>query len=136
MKSTYEAKINHFSTDKETWEYESNNNSFTGSVPKEFGGSGEGYTPEHLYTLSLLNCYIASLQVIASKSNMDLRASADIEVTLETDKNPPLQEGMIRLKTDTKPRRLKSVAKKALQHCYIHQSVKTKLTIDVNHEEL
>ena len=53
-------------------------------VSAKHGGSDENRTPEHLYTAALLNCFLASFQVIARKSGLaydaiEGRADATVE---------------------------------------------------------
>ncbi len=40
------------------------------AIPPEFDGPGSGYSPEDLFVLALVNCYIATLKVVAEKSKL------------------------------------------------------------------
>lgn len=42
----------------------------TCSIPKEFNGPDIGYSPEDLFTLSLVDCFIATFKVFAKKANV------------------------------------------------------------------
>ena len=44
--------------------------SLTAAIPPEFQGPGGGYSPEDFYALALLNCFMATFRVIASKSQL------------------------------------------------------------------
>jgi organic hydroperoxide reductase OsmC/OhrA len=41
------------------------------NIPPAFGGPGGTYSPEDLYALSLMNCYLATFKYIAEKSRLD-----------------------------------------------------------------
>lgn len=56
------------------------------AIPPEFEGPGAGSSPEDFFVLALLNCYIATLKVVAEKSKLSfemLNGSA----SLTLDKN-------------------------------------------------
>mgnify|MGYP006433976217 CR=1 FL=1 len=58
------------------------------SIPTDFNGPGGGYTPEDLFALSVLNCFIAMFKVHAEKSNLsfsEIKGSA--VVTMDSDPN-------------------------------------------------
>ena len=131
----YTASIDTIADDHETWEATANNQAVQVSVPEEFGGSDDALTPEHLYALSLLNCYVATFRVIAKKSGLDYDdMSADITITLNPDDNPPVSDAEITLVYDgDDDAKTKHVARKARDHCYVHRSVKTQITISFNH---
>lgn len=58
----------------------------TCSIPKEFGGPNSGHSPEDLYLAALMNCYVATLKVIAANSKMSFDALAGHAVlTLDRD---------------------------------------------------
>jgi organic hydroperoxide reductase OsmC/OhrA len=40
------------------------------AIPPEFEGPGGAYSPEDLYVLSLLNCYLATFKFVAEKSRL------------------------------------------------------------------
>ncbi len=56
-----------FDTDK-NWESTAGNQKITCDIPTEFHGKGAGASPEDLYGLALVNCYIATFKVIAKNS--------------------------------------------------------------------
>jgi len=128
MVTTYTASVK--SVEGKQWQSEANTQKVTVSPPKEFGGEANTASPEHLYALSLLNCYIATVKVIARKSNYDLgELSATIHVDLDTSKETPLSNAHIILKPEKNTKKFKHVMRKAKEHCYVHQSVHTDITI-------
>lgn len=131
MMSVYKAQST--STTNKKWVSEANNQEIVVSPPKEFGGEANTASPEHLYALSLLNCYIATVKVIAEKSNYALpNLNTRIEVHLDTDKKEnPLSKATITLNPTQHTKKLQHILKKAKEHCYVHHSVKTKIEITV-----
>ena len=135
MKEEYKASAQE--AEQSRWKSTSNNKELPVSVPKSFGGEGKGLTPEHLYAASLLNCYLATLRVIAQKSNVDIESlGADITATLDTEENPPLKSAQINVSGQPDSKKMRMVAEKARQHCYIHQSVQTEITVMLNDDEI
>lgn len=135
MEYSYEARIAAFNSDRSTWSYEANDTSGTSSVPSDFGGSGQGLTPEHLYALSLLNCYVATLNVVAQKSDATIsHGKASITIDLDTETEPPINKAQISLDVNPEPDTMQHLARKAKEHCYIHHSVKTKVDVTVNED--
>jgi len=131
----FRAEIDDISSADAAWTARSNGQAVTVSEPVSVGGSDDALTPEHLFALSLLNCYVATFRVIAEKSDLTYESmKASITTTLDTDTTPPLKEATITLtyhgEDDAKT---KHVARKARDHCYVHQSVRTDITISFNH---
>jgi organic hydroperoxide reductase OsmC/OhrA len=60
------------------------------SIPKEFGGPNSGLSPEDLFVQALMNCYIATLKVIAQNSKMSFASiHSSAELTLDRDEAAP-----------------------------------------------
>lgn len=54
------------------------------SIPKEFMGPGSGYSPEDLFSLSLLTCLIATFKVFAEKSKFEFeKVHAEAKLTID-----------------------------------------------------
>ena len=54
------------------------------AIPPEFSGPGGGYSPEDLFALALVNCFIATFKVIASVSRLEYRKiSGDAILTVD-----------------------------------------------------
>ena len=105
------------------------------SIPPEFSGPGLGYSPEDLYALSLLNCYIATFKFVAEKSKLsfsEISGKAILEVgDTEEQKNWMKSLTMnISLKGCEQPERAMGLLQKTTSHCMIHQSVKTKINVE------
>ena len=100
------------------------------SIPPEFSGPGTGYSPEDLYALALLNCYIATFKFVAEKSKLsfsEITGRATLEVgDSEEQKNWMKSLTMsISLNGCAQPERALGLLQKTTSHCMIHQSVKT-----------
>ena len=58
----------------------------TCSIPREFGGPSAGVSPEDLFILALMNCYVATLKVIAANSKMSFSSlEGSASLTLDRD---------------------------------------------------
>lgn len=136
MSHTYEASISEYNPDQPMWQATVNDQNIHVDIPEEFDGSGHGASPEHIYAASLLNCYIATLRVVTEKSGETIeRLDASITVTLDPEADVPISDATITLSVEG-PRddRIDMLTSKAEEHCYIHHSVKTRVTVDVEHE--
>ncbi len=105
------------------------------SIPPEFSGPGEGYSPEDLYALALLNCYIATFKFVSEKSKLSFReifGEAKLEVG-DTENQKNWMKALtikITLKGADQPDRALALMQKTTAHCMIHQSVKTQIHFD------
>lgn len=61
------------------------------AIPPCFEGDGGGFSPEDIYTLALLNCFIATFKVFAEKSKLSFdRIEGDACLTIDLgDENLP-----------------------------------------------
>jgi organic hydroperoxide reductase OsmC/OhrA len=41
------------------------------AIPQEFGGPGQGYSPEDLMIMAVINCFVATFKVFAQKSSLE-----------------------------------------------------------------
>lgn len=125
----YTAETN--TADGATWTTTTGTETLTATVPEDFGGDGRGASPEHQYAASLLNCYIATFKVIADKSNLSYSdLHGEITVRLDPERRPPLQHAEITISYEAdSPDKAQRIAEKAEEHCYIHQSVETDVTV-------
>jgi organic hydroperoxide reductase OsmC/OhrA len=129
--SEYEASISDI--ESSPWQSQVHDQTLDVSVPAEYGGAEEGATPEHIYAASLLNCYVATLRVVAQKSHVDLVVTdGKITVELNEDAQPPLSDASINIECSADDQeRAERVAEKAKEHCYIHRSVSTEITVNL-----
>lgn len=68
----------------------------TVSIPREFGGSAPGFSPEDLFALALENCFVATFKVFAERSNLGFELIS-VNATLEVDRLPEGGLGMARI---------------------------------------
>lgn len=104
------------------------------SVPREFEGPGGGASPEDLYALSLLNCFIATFKVYAEKSRLayqSISGDADLIVDNAGEKMPWMSEVKINIVLN-KPEdenKAERILNKVRDTGMILNSVKSKLSI-------
>jgi organic hydroperoxide reductase OsmC/OhrA len=100
------------------------------AIPPEFEGPGGGYSPEDLYALALLNCFIATFKVIAEKSRLNFE-SIEGAGLLQVDRNesgvPWMKSFKMNFTLSGAPdlERAKRLLEKTSQSCMILNSVKT-----------
>ncbi len=105
------------------------------AIPPEFEGPGGTYSPEDLYALSLMNCYLATFKYIAEKSKLvysEILASAELIVANGEEKSPWMERIHINveLKGCENPTRALGLMEKTKNHCMILNSVKTKVSFE------
>jgi organic hydroperoxide reductase OsmC/OhrA len=102
------------------------------SIPPEFEGPGEAYSPEDLYALALMNCFIATFKFVAEKSRLEFQ-SIEAEAILTVDKgertSPWMQKVEIHLslKGAPQPERALTLLEKTKKNCMIINSVQTEV---------
>ncbi len=100
------------------------------AIPPEFEGPGGTYSPEDLYALSLMNCYLATFKYIAQKSKLNFE-SIHGEALLYVDKGDSLAPWMEKIEINiilngvTQKERAIALMEKTKSHCMILNSVKT-----------
>lgn len=105
------------------------------SVPREFDGPGGGASPEDLYALSLLNCFIATFKVYAEKSNLSYHSiSGDADLTVDSagEKMPWMSDVKLDI-TLNKPeneKKAERILQKTKETGMILNSVKSNITIN------
>lgn len=105
------------------------------AIPPEFEGPGGTYSPEDLYALSLMNCYLATFKYIAEKSKLtysEILGSAELFVDKGEEKSPWMEHVNIRMELngcENKERAL-GLMEKTKAHCMIINSVKTKVNFE------
>ena len=73
------------------WDTKFENKILKCAIPPCFEGPGNGASPEDLYALSLLNCFIATFKVFAEKSRLNyekIEGSAKLIVDQDSNGNP------------------------------------------------
>jgi organic hydroperoxide reductase OsmC/OhrA len=100
------------------------------SIPPEFEGPGGTYSPEDLYALSLMNCYLATFKYIAEKSKLKyekIKGEALLRVAKGNEKSLWMEKVEITITLtgcETKDR-AQALLEKTKSHCMIINSVKT-----------
>ena len=105
------------------------------AIPPEFEGPGGTYSPEDLYALSLMNCYLATFKYIAEKSKLtyqEISGEAELFVDKGEEKSPWMEHVNIKIELngcENKERAL-GLLEKTKAHCMIINSVKTKVNFE------
>lgn len=105
------------------------------AIPPEFDGPGGTYSPEDLYALSLMNCYLATFKYIAEKSKLQF-AHIEGEALLNVAKGdrPALwMESLaikIKLSGCANKERALALMEKTKSQCMIINSVQTKVSFE------
>lgn len=115
-----------------SWEtITADNRSIQCSIPQEFGGPNSGYSPEDLYLLALMNCYIATFKVIAMNSKMtftSLNASGTLTLNkVEGAPTPLMKSAHLKFTAQgvENRERFQRLMERVAKQCMIINSVKT-----------
>ncbi|RZA07741.1 MAG: OsmC family peroxiredoxin [Proteobacteria bacterium] len=107
------------------------------AIPPEFKGPGGGFSPEDLYAMALLNCYLATFKVLAQNSKLAYEeVSAKGRLTVDRDEaGKPWMSHMginvqLRLAKDGDRARADMLLKKTAQNCLILNSVRTEKSFE------
>lgn len=105
------------------------------TIPPEFGGPGGTYSPEDLYALSLLNCFLATFKYIAEKSKLEfvsIHAEGILTVGKGSEKALWMEKMSIKIHLNGCPQRDRalSMMEKTRHQCMIINSVKTQVEFD------
>ncbi len=107
------------------------------SVPKDFGGSGGGFSPEDLFLQAVMNCFVGTFKVMAKLSKVTF-TNVQVDGKLYVDKN---NEGKVCMKAIhlaigisgvDRPERLGNLVSKALREGFIINSVKSEILYSLN----
>ena len=101
-------------------------------IPPEFEGPGGTYSPEDLYLLSLLNCYLATFKYVAEKSRLEfgeIKGDGILYVEKGEEKAPWMRRAELHfmLKAPKQPERALALMEKTKNNCMIINSVKTQV---------
>ena len=105
------------------------------AIPPEFEGPGGTYSPEDLYALALMNCYLATFKFIAEKSKLSydtIEGRADLYVDKGEENAPWMNKVVLSfiLSGANQPDRAINLLEKTKSHCMILNSVKTQIEFD------
>jgi uncharacterized OsmC-like protein len=108
------------------------------AIPLEFMGPGGGYSPEDLFSISLLNCLIATFKVYCEKSKVSFHEIRG-KVVLTVDRIAG-QSGFAMTQADvffdvtgaSDPDRVRKMLDGAIKDCAVSNSIKTGKTFHIN----
>lgn len=106
--------------------------------PKQFGGSGEQWSPEDLFMAAVADCFVLSFKAIAAASKFEW-TEVDCVATGTLDKvERAIQfteihlRATLKLPVDANTDRAKRLLEKAEQACLITNSLNSSLHLDVD----
>lgn len=108
------------------------------AIPPEFMGPGEGYSPEDLFAIALLNCLIATFKVYCEKSKVSFHEVKG-KVLLTIDKLSG-QSALALTQADifldvtgaSDLERVRKLLDGAIRDCAVSNSIKTGKTFHIN----
>lgn len=107
------------------------------AIPPEFRGPGGGFSPEDLYALSLVNCYVATFKVMAKNGHLEY-AGIDVSGVLTVDRNEEGTPWMSKMEYRVELRlppggdltQADQLLRRTAKNCLIHNSVRTQHAFD------
>ncbi|MES2769885.1 MAG: OsmC family protein [Bdellovibrionota bacterium] len=103
------------------------------AVPSEFGGVGDGFSPEDLFLQALMNCFIGTFKVYAKSSKIHF-SKLELNGNLVVDQNSSREVRMhkcdltVQIWGAERPDRAKTLADKVFRDGFILNSVKTEIS--------
>jgi organic hydroperoxide reductase OsmC/OhrA len=103
------------------------------AIPPEFQGAGNGYSPEDLYTLSLVTCFIATFKVFAEKSQFSFQ-SIILKANLTIDRNEKGVPTLTRIETEVTlygaqdQEKARKLLQDAERYCLVSNAIKSEKT--------
>ena len=107
-------------------------------IPPEFGGESGVISPEELFLGSIINCYVGTFKVVCKNSNLFFE-TLSIDGTLIMDKNEKGKPWMKQVILDvyvsdfSDKDRLESISKVTQNNCFVHNSVKSEIIVNLHH---
>jgi organic hydroperoxide reductase OsmC/OhrA len=115
---------------KETWQVSASDYKTECSIPEIYSGTGEAFSPEELFLLSLQNCFVASFKVYAEHTRLNfdrIDVLADLDVDLDEDRGPVMKS--VEMKIDlygvSNEDKAKDLIDRALKNGFIFNSIQT-----------
>lgn len=107
------------------------------SIPTEFGGPGVGQSPEDLYAMALLNCFICTFQVYSKNSRLtftQLAGAASLTLDLNDRKMPCVKavnfEIELLVSSAENVAKADKLLKKVSENCILINSVQAEKTFN------
>lgn len=121
---------------KGTWENTASEHTTECSIPEIYEGSGEAFSPEEFFLLSLQNCFIASFKVYADHKDLvftRINVSADLIVTIHDSQGPVMDsvEMNINLYGVKDEALAQELVNKAIKDGFIFNSIRTHVAQDL-----
>lgn len=127
----------------DAWSIRSGPMQATCAIPAEFGGVGDGFSPEDFFLQALINCFVGTFKVYAKASRLTF-SNLNVKGQLTVDKNESMKICMkkaflqIEIHGVNQPSRIETIVAKTLRDGFILNSVKTeiehKLLVHINTE--
>ena len=108
----------------------------TCAIPPEFEGPGAGFSPEDFFALAVANCFVATFQVIAEKSKvqiLSIGAKGLLSVDRDESGRPWMKKMKLEVMVDagnSDSSRVLRVLEKTSQSCLVIHSIKTEVTFE------
>jgi organic hydroperoxide reductase OsmC/OhrA len=119
--------------DTDSWPTDSRGTVEVGITP-EFGGGFDGPAPENYYAVTLTNCYVATLKVIADNSNQPFkRVVADGIVKLRPDDGTTIVDSFeleVEMHVDSAESKAEAILERTQDYCFILNSVDFPVNVD------
>jgi organic hydroperoxide reductase OsmC/OhrA len=129
----FESSAKASSGTKTAWRVQSGSFEAECAVPPEFGGAGQGFSPEDFFAQALVNCFVGTFKVYAEASKVAFK-ELTVKAVLTVDNNTSGQTVMSRCHLNifidgaAQADRVKTLVAKTLRSGFILNSVKTELT--------
>ena len=108
------------------------------AIPPEFNGPGEGYSPEDLFGIAILNCLIATFKVYTEKLGIQFQEISG-KATVTVNRNPSDSgfymshvDIFLEVKGASDLEKGKKVLESAVKDCAISNSIKSGKTFHLN----
>ena len=116
-----------------SWRVQSSGYDTQCSVPKEFEGCGECFSPEDFFLMSVQNCFVATFKVFAQYSRLNfesLNVSAKLKVDKDSEGKPWMEEVHLEINLqgiqENDLRKAQTLIQKTLDNGFILRSVKSR----------
>ncbi len=107
-------------------------------IPPDFGGTGQCYSPDYLFAISILNCLIATFKVYCEKSNAsfsEIKGKAVVSMNKHpSEKNFWMSDIDFTLEVTgaSHIEKVKTLLDRAVQDCAVSNSVKSAKTFHLH----
>lgn len=102
-------------------------------IPSVFGGEGKFTSPEDLYLMALVSCYLTTVEFL-SKEVVDYKISAEVVLDRSLDGHVWCSKAFLNykffLKDATNESQFRKLLEDAKKYCFIWNSVKTDLIVN------